>query len=130
MSFLSSNNTHDYISSFESKSKLCEQLLLNEYKHLSIEYRTSKEKMNEILHCDFIEFGKSGKVYSKDDILNAIPLDILNFEIQDLHFLEEADDIVVSYDLTLNNTIQMSCTSKWRCEKGILKLAYFSSEYL
>lgn len=33
------------------------------------ETRNSKEYLNQILHDDFKEFGKSGKVYNKSDIL-------------------------------------------------------------
>lgn len=40
------------------------------------ETRGNIDYMNKILHPDFLEFGRSGKTYTKKDILNNIEVDI------------------------------------------------------
>ena len=35
--------------------------------------RSDLTKLNDLLHHEFLEFGSSGQVYNKQDILNCLP---------------------------------------------------------
>lgn len=122
-------NIAEYIKCFNSQEELHSQILLNEQKHLSTEYRLSEEKMKKLLHSDFIEYGKSGRVYKRDDILNSIPLDTFSYEIKDIQYSVDSDKLIVNYVLLKNNNSKMMCISNWKVEMGTLKLVYFISEY-
>lgn len=56
------------------------------------ETRNSYEYMDSILHPDFLEFGRSGKRYNKEDILKHINLDInAKFPFKDLNVKSISD---------------------------------------
>lgn len=44
-----------------------------ELKLLAPEVRQSLEALSTLLHDDFVEFGSSGRIYSKQDILDHLP---------------------------------------------------------
>ncbi len=57
------------------------------------ETRNNFEYMNNILHNDFKEFGKNGKVYSKKDILDDLNLDLeVDFPFENLN-VKQVDKI-------------------------------------
>lgn len=117
----------EYIKNFKTKDLMKKQVIQNEQKHLSKEYRTDYAKMDSLLHTDFVEYGKSGTIYHKDDILNSIPLECWTYKIESVQYFVKKDNLVVEYTLIRNNNIKMACKSKWNVEKGSLRLAFFTS---
>jgi hypothetical protein len=103
------------------------QLINNEMKHLSKEYRTDKNKMSDLLHSDFYEVGVSGRKYCKKDILDAIPLDTSEYAIQDFSYIVKSGLITTKYILIKNKVERRSCTSVWSYEEDKLKLLSFKS---
>lgn len=69
--------------------------------HLSREYREDKLKMENILHDDFLEQGRSGKIWTKESVLDAIPLEVFPYEISDLTSTIIDDTIINSYILSI-----------------------------
>jgi hypothetical protein len=121
------NNLREYIENFKTEDLLKKQIIQNEQKHLSKEYRTDYAKMDSLLHTDFVEYGKSGTIYNKDDILNSIPLECWSYKIESVQYCVKIDNLVVEYTLIRNSNIKMACKSKWNVEKGSLRLSYFTS---
>ena len=52
---------------------LKQQLMDLEVKLLQPDIRKSVKQLNTLLADDFLEFGQSGKTYSKQDVLEALP---------------------------------------------------------
>ena len=62
---------------------------------LSEQARSSRTELDALLSDDFIEFGKSGKIFNKDDILNSLPKEVrLNIQAKDFKFYLLSDDIL------------------------------------
>lgn len=61
------------------------------------EVRNSREQVNLLLADDFMEFGKSGKVYRKQDTLDGLESEQIDLEIEVLDFSakELATDVVL-----------------------------------
>ena len=90
---------------------------------LKTEVRSSFEQLNNLLADDFKEFGSSGLVYTKQDVLERLPsntnkvvYDVSDFEIKSL-----SEDIVMANfktDRIINDTEKMQSlrTSLWRKE--------------
>jgi len=82
------------------------------------ETRNSFDYMNSVLHNDFIEFGSSGKVYNKEDILNSLDLKINSkfpFENVDMKRIDEST-ILVTYVSVINDgtlTVKSNRSSIW-----------------
>jgi hypothetical protein len=87
--------------------------------------------LNNLLTDDFREFGSSGLIYTKQDILNRLPAEtnkteyiVSNFEIKIL-----SEDVVVTNFKTekvINDTEKATSlrTSIWRKEKGTWKMFF------
>ncbi len=65
--------------------------------------RMSVEKLNELIADDFVEFGSSGREYTKEDILKYLP-------IEDHHELAVEDFIVreLAQNVMLATTLPVS----------------------
>lgn len=60
------------------------------------ETRFDREYMEKILHPDFVEFGRSGRVYSRDEMLNAEECKIrATLPLKDFTLHEIADDVAL-----------------------------------
>ncbi|XMB86749.1 DUF4440 domain-containing protein [Mycoplasmatota bacterium WC44] len=69
------------------KSNLNEVIYNLEKKLLVTEIRNSPDELNLLLHDNFIEYGKSGNIYTKNDCIGVdgigeINVKILDFEIE------------------------------------------------
>jgi hypothetical protein len=65
--------------------------------------RDSRSRVAELIADDFVEFGKSGAVYDKEDILNALvgEQDDLEIEVSEFVARELSSDVVlVTYKTT------------------------------
>lgn len=76
--------------------------LLNQLRELEValhqpEVRSDPELLDELIHDSFIEFGRSGRSFSKADILRELPLAQPTGTIwsQDFSVMQIADDIAL-----------------------------------
>src|SRR6185312_14443554 len=62
--------------------------LLEELRSLEIELHKdrSRRRMEALLHPDFMEFGRSGRTYTRDEILNEFATDATLPVVQSNHF--------------------------------------------
>jgi len=62
---------------------------------LKPEVRTSVEKLNELIADDFIEYGSSGLVYNKQNILERLPQgNSSTYRLSDFEFIILSENIV------------------------------------
>ncbi len=77
--------------------------------------RQSKNALNKLIADDFVEFGKSGKIYNKQNILDALPTEkpkifnMIDFEIREL-----SQDIVLARYKTIENGVVSLRSSIWQ----------------
>lgn len=85
----------------------------------------ANKKVAYYLHSDFKEFGKSGKVYYKEDILN-VELDAFDFKIYNFNQYKLAEDcFLCTYKLlNENNHIVTNRSSIWKYEDNDWKLRF------
>ncbi len=65
---------------------------------LKPEVRSSREALDNLLTDDFIEFGSSGKKYTKADILERLPKTIekVEYNVTDFNVINPSDDIAIA----------------------------------
>ena len=62
---------------------------------LKPEIRASRDKLNELLSDDFIEYGSSGLIYNKADILERLPLsESSSYNLYDFELIPLSESIV------------------------------------
>ncbi|MBT6207677.1 MAG: DUF4440 domain-containing protein [Francisellaceae bacterium] len=77
--------------------------------------RTSAEKLDGLLLNDFIEFGSSGKKYSKNDILERLPNEEPSeFVVSDFSINQLSKEVVLA-------TYEVSVNSVWSLRSSIWK---------
>lgn len=94
-----------------------ETIISLEKRLLHDDVRGSREELDKLLADDFIEFGSSGCIYNKEDILNQLPTDN-KIEIIPKNFsgkLLSKDTILLTFE-TYNITTEVSAlrSSIWR----------------
>ncbi len=89
----------------DDKESLEAEFRTLEERHLRPEIRKSIEKLDALLADDFVEFGSSGNIYTKPQVLDAVPLSSLGsavlsgFQVKQL-----APDLVLAfYQLAAQN---------------------------
>lgn len=103
-------------------SEKCKRL---ELELLTSSVRCNRERLDELISNDFIEFGSSGNTSCKSDVLNSLPLqeqviyDAMDFNLKQLspdfvHLTYKLKKTVVSNGLT-THTLRSSI---WRCTKN------------
>lgn len=100
------------------------EMIEYEWLHLKRENR-SNDKIMDVLHPDFKEFGKSGKVFYKTDIKQA-QLDEDDYRISNFEeYILSEDCVLCTYTLfnTTNNTIT-NRSSIWKYYKNDWKLLF------
>ena len=98
---------------------------------LKQETRSSFEKLNKLLADDFKEFGSSGLVYTKQNVLERLPSNTDNtvYVVSDFKITILSENIVMANfkaNRTINNTETVSSlrTSLWRNENGVWKMFF------
>jgi hypothetical protein len=97
---------------------------------LTNEVRTSYEKLDVLLHSEFIEYGSSGKVYTKSDVLERLPASSpLKYVLSSFEVFELAEDLVQTRFVTDRENTDGGHTvslrsSLWKIENGDWKM-YF-----
>ena len=84
--------------------------------------RKSVERLDQLISDEFIEFGSSGKVYSKQDILQTLPYEKEQaIEINNFKTAELSEDVVLAtYRATidgvpsLRSSIWKRVSSNWK----------------
>lgn len=103
-------------------------ILQYEKDFFNAQFCQNKANLENRLSKDFLEYGKSGKVYNREFSMDELmslstdrQIEIANFEITEL-----TEDILIAHYVSCNKN-QKSCalrTSIWRIEDGSWKL-YF-----
>ena len=92
---------------------------------LTDEVRKSTDKLNQLISDNFVEFGSSGKIYKKSDILKFLPkeefkkITITDFEI----ISSRKDEVSVHYKSNSENNITLR-SSIWKKEEGNWKIIF------
>jgi hypothetical protein len=76
------------------------------------EVRSDKKQLDELLHDDFFEIGRSGKFYTKQDILASLSDEKLVSEIHSQDY---------SYKELAENSIMLTYKSAHKTTKGLLE---------
>ena len=92
---------------------------------LNPEARHSVKELENLLAEEFIEFGSSGKIYNKSDILKWLPLEPpRQFVVEDFSALILAKDIVlVTYKLT-SGAVSSLRSSLWKFNGNEWKMIF------
>jgi len=98
--------------------KLVKTIISLEKRFLQNDVRSSTEELSKLLAEDFIEFGSSGCIYNKKQVLNQLPNDG-KVEIIPKNFsgsVLSKDTILVTFE-TYNSTTEVSAlrSSIWKC---------------
>lgn len=98
---------------------------------LKPEVRSSREQLGATLAADFKEFGSSGLIYTKQDILERLPAttDKIDFTISDFEMEVLSENLVMTHFLAhkvINDAEKVSSlrTSLWRHEDGVWKIFF------
>ena len=93
--------------------------------------RKSVEQLKELISDDLIEFGSSGQIYTKQDVLNNLPASPeIKFMMTDFRIKILGSDIIQSLFKTKKinqQTGSITCSvrsSLWRNEKGKWKMLF------
>ena len=98
---------------------------------LKPEFRISFEHLDNLLTDDFKEYGSSGLVYTKQDVLERLPLNTnkVVYVVSDFEIKSLSEDIVMANfktDRIINDTekLQSLRTSLWRKEGNSWKMFF------
>ena len=92
---------------------------------LDPEVRKSKDLLDIYISDDFMEFGSSGKVYNKEEIISSLPvekhrkIEVLNFQINEL-----AENVILATYISLENGISTLRSSIWKNTNGCWKMLF------
>ena len=109
---------------------------LLELELLSAQSRSSAHRLDELLDDEFSEIGQSGKLYNKQEIIEALLREqklapVLSRQVKGLHLRELSEDLILLtyfckvHDLTTNMKLRMSRRSSiWRRSGNSWKLLF------
>jgi hypothetical protein len=84
---------------------------------LDYETRSDLAKLRKLLHDDFVEFGSSGKVYNKQEILDSLPYEQKQSKLLEIKSVETrklSDScILLTYKLFSNAKLHSTRSSIW-----------------
>lgn len=87
--------------------------------------RQSPEKLSQLIADDFTEFGSSGKIYTKKDILQSLPFEepkkfvVKNFDVTEL----SSDVMLATYTVTVGSDCSLR-SSIWRCQGNTWQMVF------
>ncbi|MEM7020225.1 MAG: DUF4440 domain-containing protein [Pseudomonadota bacterium] len=92
---------------------------------LHSEIRASRESLNALLCDEFVEFGKSGKVFDKADILRTLPEEKpASFNMTDTKCVTLSNETVLLTYRVSRQGITSLRSSIWRREAGRWRLLF------
>ncbi len=82
---------------------------------LEAETRSDLDKLQNLLHDEFIEFSSSGKVYNKQDILESLPQEQSRLlEIESINTKKLSDScVLLTYKLFSDGKLHSTRSSIW-----------------
>jgi len=96
-----------------------------ELSHLDPETRHSVKKLENLLADEFMEFGSSGKIYHRNDILKWLPLESpRQFIIEDFSALILAEDIVLATYKLKSDAVSSLRSSLWKFNGNEWKMVF------
>ncbi|WP_082233117.1 DUF4440 domain-containing protein [Halobacillus massiliensis] len=107
------------------KEEVIKKIKALEESHLKIENRNSSERLGEILSDDFLEFGSSGGIITKEDCLKEgvtlHELEMFNFELHPL-----GPEAVLTTYLVKNYTLNRNTlrSSVWKLQNNKWQLFF------
>ena len=92
---------------------------------LAEEVRKSEDELNQLISDNFVEFGSSGKIYKKSDILKFLPKEkFKKITITDFEIISSGkDEITVRYKSNSENNITLR-SSIWKAENDDWKIIF------
>ncbi len=110
---------------------LKEQIKELEEKLLQYEVRQSVAELSELISEDFIEFGSSGRVYSKKDVLEELPhAAAVEMKIGDFRVRSLSADValsnysIISRDERTGKATRSLRSSIWQLTKGRWQIVF------
>jgi hypothetical protein len=98
--------------------KIADQILQLEKQLLQHTTRKSQFQLEKLLADDFVEFGSSGRIFTKTDIIERLPLEeeitfkLTNFQAK---YIEE-NVVLTTYEIEKNSGINYTLRSSiWKC---------------
>lgn len=92
------------------------------------ETRWDREHMERVLAPEFVEFGRSGRIWSRDQILAAAPIPLeVRLPLPAFHVTFPSEDVaLVTYrsDVVQPEPSQANRSSLWRRESGTWRLVF------
>lgn len=91
----------------------------------SKEARANTDRLAQLLHDDFEEFGKSGEIYTKAALLVELPTwDYQPIAINDMRFTRLAKNALIVKYLSKVNGVEANRSSVWVKESGAWKMIF------
>lgn len=92
---------------------------------LSRNTKLSPLELNHLISDDFIEFGVSGKIYNKEDVINDLPNETpRTFSVENLEIKLLSDDIAMSIYHIHESNISSLRSSLWKKNGNIWQLFF------
>lgn len=94
------------------------------------EYMSNKEYLDNIIDDDYLELGKSGVLFNKQDVINHLLNQQVDRDITIYNFSGEeiATGLFLVHYITLNNDLKIYRTSIWKNNKIIFHQASLLKE--
>jgi hypothetical protein len=97
------------------ENSTAELIKLLELDLLKSSVRSSKVELDKLLADNFFEYGSSGQVHYKQDVLNTLPTEnIRKFEVDDLKVQELSDTVILVTYKTVEKGITCLRSSIWK----------------
>jgi len=104
---------------------MLEQIKSLELSLLNKNIRKNVDKLNNLIADDFIEFGSSGKVYTKSDVIQYLPNEIEeNFEASNFNGVQLARDCILLTYLLYSKHGKSLRSSIWKRYDGNWKIIF------
>lgn len=119
LDFARGNQEGAVISQFGGDIYQLEQSLLDP------KIRKSATELDKLISDDFIEFGSSGKVYSKQDIVDHLPEeDDRKFEVSNFSVKDIAEDVVLATYIVAVDGASSLRASLWSKKSGKWQMTF------
>ena len=90
--------------------------------------RGNRIRLSELIAEDFEEFGTSGKVYRKKDILDSLPNKVnIKYNLSSFRFKELGTDCVLVTYTSIVNEITTLRSSIWKMHNGKWQISHHQS---
>ncbi len=87
--------------------------------------RAAKDKLQEFISDEFIEFGSSGKVYTRNDILDLLPLeDPIDVQVEEFTITELSTGVVLAKYRSKTDAQVTLRSSIWKLYDGQWKMMF------